>query len=204
MRENFDYRRDRYGASGYSDMERRNREGWGDRWRHREQFSDRRPGYSDRGDWQSMRASDVMTENVITVFADDLATFAARKMGECDCGAIPVVDRQGRMVGMITDRDIAIRIVGNRMDTRHARVHDCMTDEVFACHVNSSLDECMQTMSRHQVRRLPVLDDRDRVVGIISQADLAQHAAENFGRGERRAVSDVVCAISEPTEGSYS
>jgi CBS-domain-containing membrane protein len=151
-----------------------------------------------------MRAADVMTRNVMTVFADDLATFAARKMGECDCGAIPVVDRQGRMIGMITDRDIAVRLVGNRMDTRHARVHDCMTDEVFACHVNSSLDECMRMMSQHQVRRIPVLDGRDRVVGIISQADLAQHAAENYGRGERRAVSDVVCAVSEPTDGSYS
>jgi len=199
MRENYDYRQDRR-----NETPRYSGEGWGDRSAHRQQYSDRQPGYSGRQDWRNMRAADVMTDSVITVFADDLATFAARKMGECDCGAIPVVDSQGRMIGMVTDRDIAIRLVGNRLDTRRARVDDCMTDEVFACHVNSSLDECMHTMSRHKVRRLPVLDDRDRVVGIISQADLAQYASEHSGRGQRRAVGDVVCAISEPTRGSYA
>ncbi|HSU25552.1 MAG TPA: CBS domain-containing protein [Pyrinomonadaceae bacterium] len=200
MRENVDYNNlDR----GYG-MPRNASEGWGDRFRHRDRFSDQRPVYSDRSDWKNMRAGDVMTTRVVTVYANDLATYAARVMGECDCGAIPVVDSQGRMIGMITDRDIAIRLVGNRMDTRHARVDDCMTDETFACHVDSPLDECMRTMSRHKIRRLPVLDERDRVVGIISQADLAQHASEHLGRGERRAVSDVVCAISEPTDGSYA
>jgi CBS domain-containing protein len=203
MRENFDYRQDRYGTR-YADMGRGDRESWGDKWRHQERSSNRRADYSGLNELRNMRAADVMTRGVITVFVDDLATFAARKMGECDCGAIPVVDSQGRMIGMITDRDIAIRLVGNRMDVRHARVGDCMTDEVFAWHVNSPLNECMQTMSRHKIRRLPVLDDRDRIVGIISQADLAQHASENSGRGERRAVSDVVCAVSEPTEGSYA
>ena len=146
----------------------------------------------------------VMTRGVAMVHPDDSVQYAARMMGDCDCGAIPVVDWQGRMVGMITDRDITIRSVANGENPERARVSDCMTDETFACHVDDAVENCMRTMSRHQVRRLPVVDDRNRVVGIISQADIAQHAAENHGRGERRAVSDVVCAISEPTPGSYS
>jgi CBS-domain-containing membrane protein len=187
-------------------MDRGGREGWGDRWRHRDRFAggERRMSDSGRNAWKNMRASDVMTQHVVTVYENDLVTYAARIMGECDCGAIPVVDGQGRMVGMITDRDIAVRLVGKRADIDHARVEDCMTDEVFACHVDSSIEECMRTMSDHQIRRLPVLDERDRVVGIISQADLAQHAGEHYGRGERRAFSDVMCAVSEPTSGSYA
>jgi len=159
--------------------------------------------YRDRRNWHDLRAGDIMTSNVATVYSDDLATYAARIMGDCDCGALQVIDRQGRMTGMITDRDIAVRLVGNRVDLMRARVDDCMTDEVFSCNVNSPLDECMRTMSRHKIRRVPVVDDQKRIVGIISQADIAQYAGDNSGTGERRAVTDVICAVSEPTSSSY-
>jgi CBS domain-containing protein len=168
----------------------------------RRPYSDTDRGF-DRRNWHNLRAGDIMTSNVASVYSDDLATYAARVMGECDCGALPVTDRKGRMVGMITDRDIAVRLVGNRVDIMHARVDDCMTDEVFACNVNSPLEECMRTMSRHKIRRVPVVDDQKRVIGIISQADIAQHASDNAGMGERRAVTDVVCAVSEPTSSAY-
>ena len=151
-----------------------------------------------------MRVRDIMTVHVAFCLPEKPVKEAAEMMVTCDCGAIPVVDWQGRMVGMLTDRDITIRLVANGENPERARVSDCMTDETFACHVDDPLENCMRTMSRHQVRRLPIVDDRDRVVGIVSQADIAQHAAENHGRGERRAVSNVVCAISEPTPGSYT
>jgi CBS domain-containing protein len=203
MRENPEYRPNHYQRS-YSDMDRGGREGWGDRWQHRDRYAGQQMNDPGRDVWRNMRAGDVMTQRVMTVYANDLVTYAARMMGDCDCGAIPVVDGRGRMVGMITDRDIAVRLVGKRGDIDRARVDDCMTDEVFACHISSSLEECMRTMSDHQIRRLPVLDDRDHVVGIISQADLAQHAVEHSGRGERRAFSDVMCAVSERTDSPYS
>lgn len=209
---------------GDTDAERRRRMDE-NRWylqqrdRRRQQYADDRPGRRFTGDgpayrsgdrpaswqrhWTQLHSSDLMTRGVATVHPDDPVEHAARLMGDCDCGAIPVVDRGGRMVGMITDRDIAIRLVGNGANSRYAKVGDCMTDEAFACHVDDSLDTCMRTMSRHKIRRLPVVDDSDRVVGIISQADIAQHASENAGTGERRAMSDVVCAISEPTRSSY-
>jgi CBS domain-containing protein len=155
-------------------------------------------------DWHNLRAGDVMIRGVMTVHPDDSALHAARMMGDCDCGAIPVVDWQNRMIGMITDRDITIRLVANGVNPAHARVAECMTNKVFACHVNDPIEECMRAMSRHQIRRMPIIDDRGHIAGIVSQADIAQHAAENRGAGERRAVTDVMCAISEPTPGSYS
>jgi len=154
-------------------------------------------------DWHDLRAHEVMTRNVVTVHPNDAARYAAELMGECDCGAIPVVDWQHRLIGMITDRDITIRLVANGMNPMRARVGDCMTDKAFACHVNDSLENCMRVMSHHQVRRMPIVDDYNRVVGIISQADIAQHASVHKGTGERRAVSDVVCAVSEPSSSSY-
>ena len=201
-RRRIDERRDRFeDRDRFRSNERRNRFATG----HRPSYETMsRSRMSERSDWRQARAVDAMTQNVATVHPNDSVSYAARVMGECDCGAIPVVDRQGRMVGMITDRDIAIRLVGNGVETMHARVNDCMTDEVFACHVDDSLQECMRLMKHHQIRRVPIVDDSNRIVGIVSQADLAQHAAENSGRGERRAMTDVVCAVSEPTSGSYS
>jgi CBS domain-containing protein len=144
-----------------------------------------------------------MTRNTVTVHPDDTVERAARLMGECNCGALPVVDSNGRLIGMMTDRDITVRITGRGIDPRRGRVDECMTDETFACHANDSIKGCMREMSRHQIRRLPIVNDRYQVVGIVSQADLARHAGAYQGRGERRAMADVLCAVSEPTHAPY-
>lgn len=153
--------------------------------------------------WRDLRVHDVMTRNVATADPNDSIKTAAQMMLECDCGAIPVTDRRGTMIGMITDRDIAVRVVANGLDPARERVGNCMTHDVFACHKNDSLRSCMSSMSRHQIRRMPIVDDRGRIVGIISQGDLAQHASDNYGTGEQRAMNDVVGAISEPSESAY-
>lgn len=160
-------------------------------------------GYEGRSDWQNMRAGDVMTREVATVFPNDLVRYATRIMRDEDCGALPVVDSYGRMIGMITDRDVAVRLVADGYDASRAIVADCMTDEVFACHVNDSLRECMDVMSRHQIRRLPILNDRDQVIGIVSQGDLSLHAAESRAREERQAFTETMGAVSEPSGSAY-
>jgi CBS domain-containing protein len=149
------------------------------------------------------RAADVMTGDVCTIHFSDSVENAARAMVRRDCGALPVVDDGGRLIGMITDRDIVTRVVTRGLDPRRARVDECMSDRVFACYEDDLIESCLWLMSRHQVRRIPVIDDRDRVVGIVSQADLARHAGAFPGRGERRAFADVMCAISEPTLAPY-
>ncbi|HEX4947529.1 MAG TPA: CBS domain-containing protein [Blastocatellia bacterium] len=144
-------------------------------------------------------ARDVMTRNVMVVHPWDSVERAAQLMGKCDCGSLPVVNENRRLLGMVTDRDITVRVVGRGRDPRRTQVEDCMSVNAVACHENDSIEDCMEQMSRHQVRRLPIVDDRERVIGIVSQGDLAWHAGTHKGRGERRAFADAVCAISEPT-----
>jgi len=183
---------------GVADRERRRR--LDDRIRERD---------SERPLWPSLdrsgepRAGDVMTGDVCTIHFSDSVENAARAMVRRDCGALPVVNDGGRLIGMITDRDIVTRIVARGLDPRRARVDECMSDQVFACYEEDLIESCMWLMSRHQVRRIPVVDDRDRVVGIVSQADLARHAGAFPEHGERRAFADVVCAVSEPTPAPY-
>jgi CBS domain-containing protein len=100
---------------------------------------------------------------------------------------------------MVTDRDIALRIIGRGRDARGAIVADCMTERVFACYAEESVAECMRQMAHHQVRRMPIVDNRGRLVGIIAQGDLARHAARHPVAEERRALTEVVGALSEPS-----
>ena len=142
-------------------------------------------------------AADVMSTDVVRVHPEDSLQHAARMMAGYDCGALPVVDRNNRLIGMITDRDIAVRGVAETPDAGRMPVGAVMTDEAFACHVHDSLRDCMHVMAEHQVRRIPIVDDRHHVVGIVSQADVARHA------DARRAVAEVVREVSEPTDDPY-
>jgi CBS domain-containing protein len=147
---------------------------------------------------EEMRAHELMTRRVATVHPATSVERAARLMEECDCGALPVVGDNGVLVGMVTDRDIAIRVVARGRDVRNAIVADCMTEHVYACFANEPLAECMRQMARHQVRRMPIVDERGRLVGILAQSDLARHSARHPVADERRAVAQVVGEVSKP------
>jgi CBS domain-containing protein len=151
----------------------------------------------------AIRAHEIMTQRIATVHPATPVERAARIMAEADCGALPVTGENGVLVGLVTDRDIALRIVARGRDARHAIVADCMTERVFACHAGESLADCMDQMARHQVRRLPIVDDHGRVVGVVAQSDLARHAARHEGHGERREVARVVGEISAPSRAPY-
>ena len=156
-----------------------------------------RPGYTIRND---MRAAELMSRNVVTVYPEDRVGYAARLMRDNDCGALPVIDQEGRLIGIVTDRDISMRLVANEADTHNTVVADCMTDGAFACHAEDSVRECMPARCRAiGFGGCPSpTTDWGQVLGIVSQGDLARHAGNYPGRGERRALADVVCAVSEP------
>jgi CBS domain-containing protein len=156
-----------------------------------------------RYDLEKVRAHEIMTRSVVTVQSDDTVERAAQLMGNNNCGALPVVDNGNRLIGMVTDRDLTIRSSGLGRDPRQARIGDCMTHGSFACHANNSLKDCMRQMSRHQIRRLPIINDHNQVIGIISQADLARYTGAYPGQGARRAMADVLSAVSEPTIAPY-
>jgi CBS domain-containing protein len=140
---------------------------------------------------------ELMTKDPRAVQSGATVMEAARLMRDEDAGIVPVVDGD-KLVGTVTDRDIAIRVVARGRDVRNAIVADCMTEHVYACFANEPLAECMRQMARHQVRRMPIVDERGRLVGILAQSDLARHSARHPVADERRAVAQVVGEVSKP------
>jgi CBS domain-containing protein len=128
-----------------------------------------------------MKIQDVMTPDPSSVTPDSPVRDAARIMKEEDVGIVPVVDDQSsrRLVGVITDRDLAIRIVAEERGAS-TRVGDVMTvSELATCAPDEDLDEVMDTMGAEQVRRIPIVDERGALVGIVSQADVVRKARDD-------------------------
>ena len=136
-----------------------------------------------------MKVSDKMTRNVRMVSPDDTVQQAAHCMAECDAGALPVSEND-RLVGMVTDRDIAVRAVaeGKGIDTK---VLEVMTPDVKYCFEDEDLDHVAHNMGEQQVRRLPVMNRDKRLVGILSLGDIA------LGEGPHPA-GEAVAGISRP------
>src|SRR5882757_114003 len=138
-----------------------------------------------------MRASEVMTRDVVTVRPDATLREAARLMDDLNVGALPVCDGR-RLVGIITDRDITVRATADGMRPDATPVRMAMTDDVCWCFEDDSIDEIEHEMARHQIRRLPVVDARKRLVGMLALGDLA---ADHVLGAE-----DTLRAISRPAE----
>ena len=121
-----------------------------------------------------MRVSEVMTPGVRMVCPEQTISEAARLMAEIDAGALPVGE-EDRLVGMITDRDIAVRAVAEQKPPT-TKVREVMSQEVLYCFDDQELDDIAQNMSEVKVRRLPVVNREKRLVGIVSIGDLAKGA----------------------------
>ena len=118
------------------------------------------------------RVADIMTRSIATVRRDETLQAAADRMREMDVGALPVLDGAA-LAGMVTDRDIAVRGVALGMIPQEALVSDVMTADVRWCRDDDSVEQVMVQMGDAQVRRLPVLDAGNEVVGIVALGDLA-------------------------------
>jgi len=132
-----------------------------------------------------MQVEQCMTRDVRVIAPDDTIERAAQIMGQIDAGVLPVSNGD-RLVGIITDRDIAVRGVGEGCAPT-ARVGDIMSSEVKYCYAEEDTDEVLDNMAQIQVRRLPVVDQDKRLVGIVSIGDLAKE--EQSASGE--ALSDI-------------
>lgn len=118
-----------------------------------------------------MKVKDVMHTGVCVVDADTPVKAIARRMRDEDIGAVPV-KADGKIVGLITDRDIALRGVAGDEDLAKIKARDVMTPHLVACSPGDDIDEALDLMESNQVRRLPVLDADKRPVGILSLGDL--------------------------------
>ena len=119
-----------------------------------------------------MQAKDIMTANPCCCSLNDSVQDVARTMRDHDCGAVPVTDN-GRLVGIVTDRDLTVRVLAAGLD-HESRIADVISREPSTCSPDSDLTEVERVMSDQQVRRIPIVDADRQCVGIVSQADLAR------------------------------
>ncbi len=136
------------------------------------------------------KVRDVMTSAIDTATKSQPLREAARMMKTGDYGSMPVVD-DGRLVGMLTDRDIVVRAVAEGLDPNVALAGDFATPDPVAVEPEQPLDEALALMARHRVRRLPVVED-GMLVGVLSQADVALEAKE-------KKTGEIVQEISQPS-----
>ena len=134
---------------------------------------------------------DAMTEDPRSIGTSASVVEAARLMREAHIGSLPITDGE-QLVGMITDRDITTRVVAEAADPETS-VGDVCSRDVISVEADKDHEEAVELMARHQVRRLPVVEN-GRLIGIVAQADIAL-------REEEKKTGELVEAISEPSEG---
>jgi CBS domain-containing protein len=123
------------------------------------------------------KCNEIMTKNPVCCLPNDLVTKAAELMKSEHVGSIPVIeDKQSRkLVGILTDRDLTIRIVAEGLDAKSTKVETVMTRKVVTCSAEDDLQKAVDEMSKHQLRRIPVVDEDNKILGIIAQADVVMH-----------------------------
>jgi CBS domain-containing protein len=137
--------------------------------------------------------SDLMTTNPVCAQAEDTVVSVAQLMKEQDVGPIPIVDdvTTKRLQGIVTDRDLAMKVVAEGRDPNNTRVREVMTSDVVTVRQDDDIQTALDAMSQHQLRRILVVDDKENLVGIIAQADIATRMNKPEQTGE------VVKEISE-------
>ncbi|HEX6271079.1 MAG TPA: CBS domain-containing protein [Anaerolineales bacterium] len=140
------------------------------------------------------KASEVMTKDLVWCSPDDTVSKAAQLMKTEDIGPILIVDNEEsrRLVGIVTDRDLALKVVGEGRDPNTTKVEEVMTRKLVTARADDEVENAMKAMAQYQLRRIPVVDENDRLVGIIAQADVATRV----DKPEKTA--EVVKEISEP------
>lgn len=146
-----------------------------------------------------MRVEQLMTKDVSSCDESDRLTEAATIMWERDCGAAPVVARaEGRVIGMITDRDVCMAAYTTGRPLAELRVRDAMSPKLLTCTPGDSVEHAEAVMRRFQVRRLPVVDDAGNLAGILSLADIARAPElQQTSSGEHK-IAELVQAVSTP------
>jgi CBS domain-containing protein len=140
-----------------------------------------------------MRVNDFMTKEVATCAADTPVVDVSRLMVQHDCGEIPITSPDTRhLIGVVTDRDIVCRAVATGRDTAQMPAAECMTTPVVCVTPDATLEECRAVMEQNQVRRVPVVDQKGMICGIVAQADIAR-SARALDTGH------LVSVVSEPT-----
>lgn len=143
-----------------------------------------------------MKCSDIMTKYVKMCRDDCTIKDATEIMSELNCGAVPVIDSNNRITGIVTDRDIALYTVLNNKNPERSLLSEFMTRPVVTCHALEDIDFAIKKMKEYKIRRIPIVDDDDKVLGMISLGDIAVIS------GEECKVGDALETISSPVSSS--
>ena len=121
------------------------------------------------------KCNEVMTKNLVCCLPNDSVAKAAELMKSENIGSIPVIENEQtqKLVGIVTDRDLALKIVAGGRDSKSMKAEEVMTREVVTCRAEDDLQKALDAMSEHKLRRIPVVDNNNGIVGIIAQADVA-------------------------------
>ena len=138
-----------------------------------------------------MQIQDVMTADVSFVGPDTPILEIARKMRDGDIVSTPVIEND-RLAGIVTDRDIVVRVIAEGGDVRTKTARDAMSPGILYCYADDSVEAVLESMGGQQIRRLPVVDRDKRLVGVVSLGDLALS-------GKRKAAGEALQEISQPT-----
>ena len=134
------------------------------------------------------KARDIMSDDCTCVGENDSVLDAAKQLAQLDVGSMPICGEDDRLKGMLTDRDIVVKVVAQGKNPNSTKAGELGEGKPVTIGADDSIDEALRTMSEHKVRRLPVIDGHD-LIGIVSQADLARNVDEEK-------VGDLVEAIS--------
>ena len=122
-----------------------------------------------------MKCNEVMTKNPVCCLPNDNVIKAAQLMKRADIGSIPIIENEQtkKLVGMLTDRDLALKIVAEGRDPQTTKVEEVMTRKAVTCRTDDDLQKALDLMAECQLRRIPVVDSGNGIIGIIAQADVA-------------------------------
>lgn len=140
------------------------------------------------------KCSDIMTPHPECCEPSTTIDAVAKTMRDKDIGPVPIVDSKASMhlVGIVTDRDVAVKVVGMGKDAKRTAVQEIMTPAPIKCNLDDDVKKAIRLMEEAQVRRIPIVDDKDKLVGIIAQADIAVRLSKTKKTG------DLVEEISKP------
>ena len=139
------------------------------------QYNQKHKRHSPVGESLMKKCVEVMTQDLVYCLPTDTVAKAAELMKSGNIGSIPVIEngQTQKLVGIVTDRDLALKIVAEGRDAKSTKVESVMTRQVVTCLAEDDLQKALDAMATHQLRRIPVVDSQNKILGIIAQADVA-------------------------------
>ena len=140
------------------------------------------------------KCDEVMTKNPVCCMPSDTVAKAAELMKSKDIGSIPVIENEQtkKLIGIVTDRDLTLKVVAKGLNAKSTMVQAVMTRKVITCLVDDDLQKALDAMAEHQLRRIPVVDNDNKILGIIAQADVATRV------DQPEKTAEMVKEISQP------